>query len=113
VGSGEAVICCSRRSEQPLLHSLEVHRLRREIIDGNRPGKVWMIDMFDTILCISLFGVNARWKGIERLASLQDGKKGKHGIVLLFLLSFCDISPFYFVYLFFLRWTIFTFFGGA
>jgi hypothetical protein len=32
--------------------------------------------MFDTILCISLFGVKARWTGIERLASLQDGKKG-------------------------------------
>jgi hypothetical protein len=58
--------------------------------------------MFDTILCISLFGVKARWTGIERLASLQDGKIGKHGIVLLFLLSFCDISPFFlFIYIFF------------
>jgi hypothetical protein len=54
-----------------------------------------MIDMFDTILCISLFGVKARWEGIERLASLQDGKIGKHGIVLLFLLSFCDIFLFF------------------
>jgi hypothetical protein len=65
--------------------------------------------MFDTILCISLFGVKAKWTGIKRLASLQDGKIGNHGIVLLFLLSFCDISPLFFVYLFFLRWTIFTF----
>jgi hypothetical protein len=56
--------------------------------------------MFDTILCISLFGVNARGKGIKRLASLQDGKIGKHGIVLLFLLSFCDISPTFFIYSF-------------
>jgi hypothetical protein len=30
---------------------------------------------------------------------LAGWKKGKHGIVLLFLQSFCDISPFLFIYL--------------
>jgi hypothetical protein len=68
--------------------------------------------MFDTNLCISLFdGVKARWKGIEQLASLQDGKIGKHGIVLLFFLYFCNIFPI--VSLFVLKGTFIYLLGDA
>jgi hypothetical protein len=69
--------------------------------------------MFDTILCISLFGVKAKWTGIKRLASLQDGKIGNHGIVLLFLLSFCDISPLFFCLSILLEVDHIYLFGGA